>query len=223
MGCTESLPVVQAYDVPFELDPVFKPIGRDFGAGPSTTGPTVILVKEKFFSWSGDDFKIKTFPSREPFGNGLKVKGKVFAIRDQMALVDGDNNLVAVCLRKFEVIGQTFKIYVPKPVLKDQQPSKQDYNGKKLYTYAEVRRVPLSMSQEVIMEGRAAPEFVITRAGSMWPKQRLIKKKGKPATLMQGGTWGERFNSYKITVNPGIDPCLMICVAAICDEMDEQN
>lgn len=223
MGCTESLPVVQAYDVPFELDPVFKPIGRDFGAGPSTTGPTVILVKEKFFSWSGDDFKIKTFPSREPFGNGLKVKGKVFAIRDQMALVDGDNNLVAVCLRKFEVIGQTFKIYVPKSVLKDQQPSKQDYNGKKLYTYAEVRRVPLSMSQEVIMEGRAAPEFVITRAGSMWPKQRLIKKKGKPATLMQGGTWGERFNSYKITVNPGIDPCLMICVAAICDEMDEQN
>ena len=218
MGCTESLPLVEAYDVPVRVDPVFKPIGRDFGAGPSTTRPTVVLVKEKF-----NDFKIKKFPSKEPFGNGLKVKGKTFAIRDQMALVDGDNNLVAVCLRKFERMGQTFKIYVPKPVLKDQQPSKQDYNGKKLYTYAEVKREPLSMSQEVFFEGRAAADFVITRALPLYPKQRLVKKRGKPVTLIQGGTWGGNYNSYKITCNPGIDPCLMICIAAICDEMDERK
>ncbi len=221
MGCTESLPVVQSYNVPFEVDPVFKPIGRDVGAGPSTAGPTVIVVKEKFFSWSGDDFKIKKYPSREPFGNELKVRGKVFAMRGQMALLDGDDNVVAVCLRKFEVVGQTFKIYVPKPVLKDQKPSKHDYKGQKLYTYCEVKRVPMSYSQEVIMEGRGTPEFVITRAGSIWPKTRLVKKKGKPATLMEGGTWGGNFNSYKMTCNPGIDPCLMICVTVICDEMDE--
>ena len=223
MGCTESLPAVENFDVPFKIDPKFKPIGQDVGGGPSTDKPTVVVVKEKFFSFSGDDFKIKTYPSKVPFGNGLKVKGKTFALRDQMALLDGDDKVVAVCLRKFELIGQTFKIYVPEPALEGQKPSKHDFKGQKLYTYCEVKRVPLTVNQEVIMEGRTTPEFVITRAGSFWPKNRLVKKKGKPATLMEGGTWDGPFNSYKITCNPGIDPCLMICVAAICDEMDEQN
>lgn len=222
MGCTESLPTVQSYNIPHAIDPVFEPIGKDVGAGPSTDKPTVIIVKEKFFTWSGDDFKIKKYQSKEPFGNGLKVKGKTFALRDQMALLDGDGNVVAVCLRKFELAGQTFKIYVPKPALKDQKPSKHDYQGQKLYTYCQVQRVPLEFKQVVIMEGRRREEFSITRAGGLYPKKRLVKKNGVPAALMEGGTWDGNFNSYKITCNPGIDPCLMICITAICDEMDEQ-
>ena len=223
MGCTESLPVADSYNVPHKIDPTFQPIASHVGGGPSTERPTTLAVREKFFSWSGDDFKIKEYPSGAPLGNGSKVKGKVWALRDQMTMVDGSGNVVAVCLRKFELIGQTFKIYLPKPVLPNQTPSAQKYNGTALYTYCEIKRVPFSTSQEVIMEGRTAPEYVITRAGGFWPKKRLVKKRGVPAALMEGGTWEGNWNSYKITCNPGIDPCLMVCICAICDEMDEDR
>lgn len=226
MGCTESLPAPDSFDVQHkQVDKDFMPIGSHVGGGPSTVGPTRIIVKEKLFSWSGDDFGIKQYPSRAPFGNGLKMKGKVFAMRDQMTLVDGNGEMVAVCLRKFELVGQTFKIYVPNPRFPGQKRSNQDYNGiAPLYTYCEVRREPFSMMQLVFMDGKEGrPEFVITRAGGMWPKKRLVKRRGIPAALMEGGTWGGNFNSYNLTINPGIDPCLMVCICAICDEMDERK
>lgn len=225
MGCTESLPVADAYNVPHkQINKNFKYIGSHVGGGPSTTGPTRIIVKEKLFSWSGDDFSIKQYPSRAPFGNGLKMKGKTFAMRDQMALVDGNGKMLAVCLRKFELVGQTFKVYdVPSSRYPGQKPSNQTYNGRALYTYCEVKRVPFSMSQEVYMDGEGVLEFVINRAGGMWPKKRLVKSRGVPAALMEGGTWEGNFNSYKLTINPGIDPCLMVCMCAVCDEMDESD
>jgi len=228
MGCTESLPVADSYNIPHkQIGNNFKSIGAHVGGGPSTVGPTRIVVKEKLFSWSGDDFSIKHYPTRAPFGYGLKMKGKVFGFRDQMTLVDGNGNVVAVCLRKFELVGQTFKVYVPSPRYPGQKPSDRTYSGKnetsRLYTYCQVKRVPFSMSQEVIMDGETSPEFTISRAGGLWPKKRLVKKRGVPAALMEGGTWDGNFNSYKLTINPGIDPCLMICICAICDEMDEEN
>lgn len=223
MGCTESLPEVSSFNVAHKVDPTYSPIGSHVQAGPSVNEPMKIVVKEKLFSWSGDDFKINHYQSGVPLGNGLKMKGKVFAMRDQMALLDGNGNMVAVCLRKFEMIGQTFKIYVPNPVLPNQQASAQKYNGTNLYTYCQVKRVPLSVTQEVYMEGKSAPSYTVTRSGSFWPKKRTVRRNGQPAAIMEGGTWEVNFNSYRITICPGIDPCLMVCLSAICDEMDEQN
>ena len=231
MGCTESLPEPNSYTIPHKIDPTFQPIGIDVGAGPSSAAsgkPTTIIVKEKFFSWSGDDFKIKHYPTGQPLGNGLKVKGKVFALRDQMTLLDGDGDMVAVLLRKFQVIGQTFKVYVPKPVYPGQSPSQQTYDvgggrQSRLYTYCEIRRVPLSTCQEVVMDGRTIPDYTVTRAGALWPKSRLVKKGNIPAALMEGGTWEGNWNSYKLTCNPGIDPCLMTLLCVACDEMDEDR
>ena len=76
-----------------------------------------------------------------PFGNNLYIQGKVWALRDQMVLKNGvTNEPVAVCLRKFELIGQTFKIYSVKPVYPGQKPSVQTYKHYKLYTFASVER-----------------------------------------------------------------------------------
>ena len=220
MGCTESLPEPTSYNNVHKVDPRYPAIGKVVGAGPSTNGPTQLIVKEKIFSWSGDDFRIK-HPNGSLFGNGLKIKGKVFAFRDQMALVDGNGQMLAVCLKKFEFMARVFKIYVPYPVRPNQAPSQQNYNGQKLFTLCEVRRVPFSTTQEVIMDGDQSATYWIQRAGSIWPKKRLVKHKGIPAALMEGGTFDMGFNSYRITVNPGIDPCLIVCLCAICDEMDE--
>lgn len=200
-----------------------RSLGDDHGASPSQDAPQQLIVREKLFSWSGDTFKIKT-PSGERFGNDLYVQGKVFAFRDQMALLDGvTQQPVAVCLRKFQLLGQTFKIYSVKPLYQGQHPSGHDYKGQKLYTIAKVERVPLSTTQLVTYDNETSPSMTITRAGAWWPKKRVVQRNGRPAALLEGGTWTGNFNSYRITVNPGIDPCLIVCLSAICDEMDERG
>lgn len=137
-----------------------------------------------------------------PLGNGLQVKGKGIAFRDQMALLDGNSRMVAVCLRKFELTSQTFKVHVPNPVYPNQAPSGQDYNGVKLYTYCEVKRVPFSVSQQAFMVGSNVATYTITRSGSWWPKKRVVKKGTLPAALMEGGTFeGVRGNFYLITIS----------------------
>jgi hypothetical protein len=64
--------------------------------------------------------------------------------------------------------------------------------------------------------------MTITRSSFM-PKKRTVFYRQRPAALMEGGSWNGQFNSYKVTVGPGIDPCLIICLTAICDEMDEDR
>jgi hypothetical protein len=93
MGCTESVPVANSFQ---EVHKVNQPsLGTDFGASPSSTSSTQLIVREKLFSWSGDSFNIRT-PSGAPFGNHLKIKGRALAFRDQMALLDGNRLLAKI-------------------------------------------------------------------------------------------------------------------------------
>ena len=130
------------------------------------------LTATKLFSWSGDSFKIKTRDGR-PLGNNLFMHGKVFALRDQMVLEDGNTKEpVAVCLRKFELIGQTFKIYTTRPNFSGQRPSDRKHNNRPLYTYARVERVPFTTEQRVFLESESSqvPLYTVHRAGSWWPR-----------------------------------------------------
>lgn len=215
MGCTESVPVAAAFDQPHTMH--VPALCADVG----NKMKHELIVKEKLFSWSGDTFKIKT---REGymFGNGLQMKGKAFGFRDQMALLDGRGVPVAVCLRKFDFLRQVFKIYTLRPMHAGQTPSDRQYNGQSLFTFAEVVRVPFSTEQEVIFTGDSSPSLSIRRSGFL-PKKRTVHYRGRPAALMEGGTWDGNWNSYLLTICPGMDPCLIICICAICDEMDEQN
>jgi hypothetical protein len=224
MGCTESLPEPNEFNRVHTTDPSLPTLGANHGVHPSPSEPTKVIVREKLFSWSGDSFNIKTSDGR-PFGNGLHIQGKAFAFRDQMVLKDGEGRPVAVILRKFELLKRTFKIYITQPVYPGQAPSDRFYEGHRLFTYASVERKPYTIDQYVFVGRQTAgiPEYTIHRAGSFWPKNRVVKRRGLTAALMSGGTWDGNWNSYLITVNPGIDPCLMICLTAICDEMDEDK
>jgi len=184
---------------------------------------TQLLVREKMFSWSGDDFRIKTVEG-QLYQGGVYVKGKVFGIRDQMTLMDPHGAMpLAVCLRKFEFIGQTFKIYTLEPLFEGQKPSDRKYNNQPLYTYAKVERVPFARRQQVIFANQSTPSVIITRQG-WFPKTRTVSNtRGQQLALMEGGTFDLRWNTYKLSVRPGIDPLLIVCLTAICDEMDEQR
>jgi hypothetical protein len=220
MGCTESLPAPGALDEPHQINPKTPYLGGGFGATPSKTEKTVVLVRQNLFSWSGSSFRINTRDG-QPYGNDLRVKGKAMGFRDQMTMVDGKGQAVAVVLRKFELIGQTFKIYMTSPVFDGQKPSDRKYQGSNLYTFAKVERQPFTFIQNITLEGDTGVSYTVTRSGSWWPKTRTVKRHGKPCALMEGGTWEGTWSSYAITCAPGIDPCLLVCVCAICDEMDE--
>ena len=220
MGNTVAIPKASELERVHKVDPRLPALGDNHGAPISTTNQIKVVVKEKLFSWSGDSFKIK-YEDGSTFGNDLEVRGKVFAIRDQMAIFDGTTKQpVAVCLRSFVFCGQIFKIYTTSPVYKGQEKSAQKYNNLPLYTYGTIERDPCSMEQRLRL-ANGGTGYTIHRAGSLWPKKRVVRKEGVTCALMAGGTWDLGFNAYRITVNPGIDACLMILLCCVCDEMDE--
>ena len=220
MGCTESAPVANAFER------VHKPLGPSLGANFGVSIPTTkqqLIVKEKLFCWSGDSFKIK-HTNGQLFGNGLGIRGKAFSFRDQMVLEDANRRPVLVCLRKFQFGGQSFKIYTTKPNYPGQQRSTQKLDGMALYTYASVERRPMELVQSVSIETAQGPRplYKIHRVGAWFPKKRSVKHRGEDVAFMEGGTWGGNCNTYRVTIAPGIDACLMVCLCAICDEMDEK-
>jgi hypothetical protein len=217
MGCVESVPVSEInLNVPHPVDPKIPLLG---GLPPSSQQQQ-ILIREKMFSWGGDGFKIKRLDGTE--FHGMKIQGKAFGFRDQMTLVDAQNMPIAVCLRKFGFGVETFKIYTLHPLYDGQTLSQHDYQGKRLYAYAEVSRVMMSTHHEVKFDNMTSPTLTVHCTG-YFPKTRVVKQRGVVAATVNGGSWGGNVNSYKVSMCPGIDPCLIICVTAICDEMEEKK
>ena len=190
-----------------------KDTAKCFGPIPPATDPVVLIVKERLFS--GDSFHIKQYPSNEPFGNGLYIEGKRISRRNEMALIDGTGNVVAVCIQKSEFQGKAFMMCIPANAFPGQDPIEL-HHGVPLHTYCLVRQG--IMGTEVYMAGKdAVPEYEIRRAGGFSNNKKLIvMKRGdySPSAIMEGD---------RLTINPGRDPCLMICICAVCDEIDAEH
>lgn len=206
-----------------ELDPSIIP---SLGSSTTHSSATHLIVRENLFRWSGD-ISITTTEGG-PFPNGLKVLGKV--VRDQMVLVDGTTCSgappIAVCMRKAKLFGQCFKIYSTRPFYPSQRPSKSHrYNHHHaLYTHAKVeqqRTAPSSRRRgqlQVTFASATSPSYTVQHLG---PNKRVIMRQHqKLAASIQGGFYQGKWNSHLITIVPGNDPCLMLCLVAICDEMD---
>ena len=190
----------------------FKPIGASADVGLSPTSTTVI-VKEGLFS--SDSFHIKQFSSRGPLGNGVHIKGKRLTRLDKMGLYDGEGKLLAVCIQKRDFGGKTFKVCVPEPVYVGQQPD-EVFSEQSMYTYCIVKHVPFHNGQDVLMAGKDVPEYEIRRIGGFGPRKLVMQKQGvqSPVATVEGKL---------LSVQPNFDICLMICLLAICDEMDNDH
>jgi len=198
-----------------EVNSDFKPIGYKAGIEPLPK-QTTLLVKEKLFS--SDSFHIKTFPDREPYSNGLHIKGKGFTRHEEMALLDGTGKILAVCMQKFDMAGKVFKICIPEPVFPGQV-SDEVFERQAMYTYCLVKHVPLHNGEDVYMAGVRKddpPAYEIRRVGGFGPRKLVMKKRGldSPVAAVEG---------HILNVNPGSDSCLMICFCAISDEMEDDG
>jgi uncharacterized protein YxjI len=229
MGCKESIPIALEFDQPHTTGNALA--WGKYDEVCKSDAKTQLIFGAKFFSWGGDYFKIKQ-RNGEDFGN-LRIKIKAFSFRDQLVL---ENTItkepIAICLRKFAVFGSsTFKIYATTPNFTGQTPSEREYNGSRLYTFAEVVCIKLRLEQVFLEKSnkkhndqqnghQRVPDYVIQRVGSSRPAKRVVYYQNRPAAFMDGGKWDRRRDSYLLTICPGIDPCLIICLCAICDEFD---
>jgi hypothetical protein len=217
MGCVESVPLSEInLNAPHPIDPRIPLLG---GLPPSSQQQT-IFVREHLSSWSGEGFKIKRLDGTD--FHGIKLQGNAFGFRDRVTLVDVQNQPIAVCFRTFGLTVETFTIYTLHPGFGGQTPSQHDYHGKRLYTYAEVSRVIMSSHLEVKFYNMTCPTFTVHCTG-YFPTIRVVKQRGVVAATMNEGKWlGGNVNYFKVSMCPGIDPCLIICLTAICYEMDER-
>ena len=139
--------------------------GMTSGIGPINASQMGCLLKQKMFSFSGDDFDIKDHNKEVLF----KVKGNALSIRDKMHITDESGNKVAVMQRKLLALRATFYIYSYnpggsqsaqptayrahyrlltmtawhrvlllryKPVFDGQESTEKDKDGEALYRYA---------------------------------------------------------------------------------------
>jgi hypothetical protein len=57
----------------------------------------------------------------------------------------------------------------------------------------------------VSSDNETSRSYTVHRAGGLRPKKRVVKRHGRLAALMEGGTWEGTWNSYLFTFNPGIN------------------
>jgi hypothetical protein len=137
MGCGASVPV--------DLSTING--GMTSGIGPVSEGQVGFILKQKMFSFSGDDFAIKNNLEEEIF----KVKGKALSVRDKMHVTDAAGKKVAVLQRKLLAMRATFYIYSYQPNFDGQESTEKDMDGELLYRHAFVQdQVMSALGRQIV-------------------------------------------------------------------------
>jgi len=175
-------------------------------------------IEKHLFSRTGDSVPVLSTWSGTPFHN-LEVKGKVFESNDVILEDAITGRPVAVVVRKYATTGNIFNIYSPCPAYSGQTPAKLYKYNQRLYAFAQVK--PSGKLLNVVFEGVSNPTYTIHRivphTGRRFITAHVIKKQGEEVASTRYGAG----NSFILTVEAGADPCLMICLAAIVDEVDK--
>lgn len=111
--------------------------------GRITAFPEALVVKEKFFSFTGNDFDVVDHTGAVRF----IVKGKMMTMRDKMVITDAAGNKVAVMQKKILAIRETFQIYTYKPNVEGQESTETD-EGMPVFRFAMVEKQLLGFTPE---------------------------------------------------------------------------
>ena len=90
-----------------------------------------------------------------------------------------------------------------------------------LYYWVSLKRKAFNGGQTVKLANEDTPSFTIVRAGKWREMKRVVEYHGQTVALIEGGLRprpsGQEFN---VTISPGVDPVLIVCICAIQQEMD---
>ncbi|ORY32262.1 tubby C-terminal-like domain-containing protein [Naematelia encephala] len=192
---------------PMQLAPIHPPLGMH--PQYCVNVPTTLVLKEKAFSFSGDDFAVKD-------SNGIPVvhcKGKAFSFRDRKVITDNNGNLLFHLRNKMIAIHKTF-------IAEDEQERELFRVKKRLAigTKMEATFVNQSTGQPVTLELR----------GDMWGGSADLSMGGMPVAQISRKLFNARElfvdkQTYFVTVAPGVDLALIAAICICFDEAKNEN
>lgn len=192
----------------------------------SLTSPTVKLGIEKhLFTRTGDSIPVLSVGTGAQFGN-LTIKGKVFESNE--IVLEESGHPIALVDRHYATFGNVFKIYSSDPAYADETAVDLPRHNERFYPFADVHES--DKVGTVTLAGDVDPTFTIHWVESPYsarprhfPTQHVIKKNGIQVASTQSTPAG---HSYILTIDVGtenVEPWLMICLAAIADEIDKYH
>lgn len=161
---------------------------------------------------AGADIPIGAVATGIPFYN-LQIRGKLFD-SNEIVLEDGtDDSVVALVERKYSTTGYNFNLYSKRRTYSGQEPSDILKYDKRLYAFGKVTESDRTL--QVIKEGETEVKYTLEPKGDKY----VIKRLGKTVATMSP-TEGE---FYSLDINQGVDPVLLVCLAAIADEQKKKH
>lgn len=223
MGCAESTPVVDLRTVNGGWEKGQQ--GLSFGA--INTDYQEYVIKEKLFSWSGDDFKVK-----DANGNVLcYVKGKVFTMRDRAVILDANKQPIAILQRKLLKLVETYRIDAFEPTYPGQS-SDLKHEGQPLYTFATISREfasipPKFTVNKAVAEKQTSLICYIKLKIALKLTMRVVKSKVDDSPLAfvdQTSVFQlENNNSFVLRAAAGTDHLFLVLMAIAVDQMREEK
>lgn len=130
---------------------------------------------------------------------------------------------IAVMMHSRDRLEMTFKLMSFKPFYYGQPPSGQVYDdGRALFPWAEV--ISRFGSLQFTMRTGDGTTYVADRVGKvLGQRQMKLSRNGLPcAMLREEDTYSfTKPAVWDLQIGAGIDPCMILCFAAVIDEIDE--
>ncbi|EIW71327.1 hypothetical protein TREMEDRAFT_28128 [Tremella mesenterica DSM 1558] len=188
--------------LPKELSPVHPPLG--IHPNYAVNKPTTLVLREKIFSFTGDDFAIKDIHGQPV----IKCKGKFLSLRDRKIISDLNGNVL------FQIRDKAWTIHT---IYIGEDPQGEEiFRVRKRFSFG-------TMMETTFLDSTTNTQITLTMQGDMW---------GGSADIMLGPTVIAQINrslfnmrqifgdqqTYYVSVAPGVDLTL---IAAMCICFDE--
>ncbi|WWD05355.1 hypothetical protein V865_003428 [Kwoniella europaea PYCC6329] len=193
---------------PAQLHPVSPPLGLH--PNYFAKQPTTLVLREKVFSWSGDDFSVKDT-------NGftvVKCHGQAISFRDRKVINDPNGNFLFGLRNKLLSIHKTF--------IGETQDERELFRIKK--------RMSFGSKMEATFTNPATNQpITLLLKGDFWGGSADISVENGPVVAQisrQVFNMREVFTdqqTYFVTVAPGVDLALIAAICICFDEAKNEN
>jgi len=226
---SKVLPPTSDFELVHSCEPSERYLGENTDALPSREAGRPIRI---YINSGNDSSAVLVTETHSDYAGGMQLRRHKRRERRPMEIIGRDGMVMAVCAKNLSGGRKPVaQIYGTRPRYERQQPANEgkgfrdficQYDYPLLYTWATVEgEKSNSFGNHIRMvEGREGHDGVMYRTElveSPIGPQIAIWKEDKPAAAILtrhiGGAW-------EMTISPGIDPVLIICLSAFMEEQE---
>lgn len=188
------------------------------------------VLKQKMFSWSGDDFQVKDHTDAVAY----VVKGKAMSLRDRMVISTPDGEKKALLQKKLAAIRSTFQLYTYSPNFEGQESTEKDADDAPVYRFAFIENQLSSIVGKQVFKLYATSNEDDATVG-LWENhvqfalryKARIKKYGEDEVVATAGEttfwqW-EGASTIGIEMAAGLDSLALLAFCIACEKIKEEE